>query len=50
MDCSTPDFPVHNQLPELTQTHARSVCDAMQPVSYSYCRLAWSEEAMTISR
>ena len=23
MDCSTPGFPVHHQLPELTQTHAR---------------------------
>ena len=22
MDCSTPGFPVHHQLPELTQTHA----------------------------
>ena len=21
MDCSTPGFPVHHQLPELTQTH-----------------------------
>ena len=26
MDCSTPGFPVHHQLPELTQTH-----DAIQP-------------------
>ena len=22
MDCRTPGFPVHHQLPELTQTHA----------------------------
>ena len=50
MDCSTPGFPVHHQLPELTQTHAHWVCDTMQPVSYLYYRLAWSEEAMTISR
>ena len=27
MDCSTPGFPVHHQLPELTQTHAHRVGD-----------------------
>ena len=31
MDCSTPGFPVHNQLPELTQTHVHRVSDAIQP-------------------
>ena len=31
MDCSTPGFPVHHQVPELAQTHAHWVCDAMQP-------------------
>ena len=31
MDCSTPGFPVHHQLPELTQTHVRRVGDAIQP-------------------
>ena len=31
MDCSTPGFPVHHQLPELTQTHVHRVCDAIQP-------------------
>ena len=31
MDCSTPGFPVHNQLPELAQTHVHQVSDAMQP-------------------
>ena len=31
MDCSTPGFPVHHQLPELTQTHVHRVGDAMQP-------------------
>ena len=31
MDCSTPGFPVHQQLPELTQTHVHSVSDAVQP-------------------
>ena len=31
MDCSTPGFPVHCQLPEFTQTHAHWVSDAIQP-------------------
>ena len=31
MDCSTPDFPVHHQLPELALTHVSWVCDAIQP-------------------
>ena len=31
MDCSTPGFPVHRQLPELTQTHVHQVGDAIQP-------------------
>ena len=31
MDCSTPGFPVHHQLPEPTQTHAHHVSDASQP-------------------
>ena len=31
MDCSTPGFPVHHQLPEFTQTHVHQVCDAIQP-------------------
>ena len=31
MDCSTPGFPVHHQLPEFTQTHAHWVSDAIQP-------------------
>ena len=30
MDCSTPDFPVHHQLPELAQTHVHRVSDAIQ--------------------
>ena len=32
MDCSTPGFPVHHQLPELTQTHVHRVGDAVQPL------------------
>ena len=31
MDCSTPGFPVHQQLPELAQTHVHQVSDAVQP-------------------
>ena len=31
MDCSTSGFPVHHQLPELTQTHVHWVSDAIQP-------------------
>ena len=31
MDCSTPGFPVHHQLPELVQTHVHRVGDALQP-------------------
>ena len=31
MDCSTPGFPVHHQLMELTQTHVHWVGDAIQP-------------------
>ena len=31
MDCSTPGFSVHHQLPEITQTHVHKVSDAIQP-------------------
>ena len=31
MNCSTPGFPIHHQLPELTQTHAHRISDAIQP-------------------
>ena len=31
MDCSMSGFPVHHQLPELTQTHVHQVSDAIQP-------------------
>ena len=30
MDCSTPGFPVHHQLPELTKAHVHQVGDAIQ--------------------
>ena len=31
IDCSTPGFPVHHQLPELAQTHVHQVSDAIPP-------------------
>ena len=31
MDCSTPDFLDHHQLPESTQTHVHRIGDAIQP-------------------
>ena len=31
IDCSTPGIPVHHQLPEFTQTHARWLSDTIQP-------------------
>ena len=31
IDCSTPGFPVHHQLPELAQTHVHRVSEAIQP-------------------
>ena len=31
MNCSTPGFPVHHQLPEFTQTYAHRVGDDIQP-------------------
>ena len=41
MDCSTPGFPVHHQLPELAQTHVHRVVNAIQPSdplsSFSSC-------------
>ena len=30
MDCRRPGFPVHHQIPELTQTHVHRVSDAIQ--------------------
>ena len=31
MECSTPGFPVHHQLPKLAQTHVHRISDAIQP-------------------
>ena len=35
MDCSTPGFHVHHQLPELAQTHVHQVSGIIQPSLYS---------------
>ena len=34
MDCNTPGFPVHRQLPELAQTHVPRVSDATHLILY----------------
>ena len=47
MDCSTPGFPVHQQLPEFTQTHVHRIGDAIQPshpvVPFSSCLQSFPE-------
>ena len=51
MDCSTPGFPVHHQLPEPTQTHVHLIGDAIQP-SHSLLSPsppAWRKEWQTTS-
>ena len=47
MDCNTPGFPVHHQLPESTQTHVHRVGDAIQP---SHPLLASSPPALDLSQ
>ena len=47
MDCSTPGFPVHHQLPEPAQTHVRRIGDAIQP---SHPRLSPSPPAFNLSQ
>ena len=47
MDCSTPAFPVHHQLPEFTQTHVHSFGDAIQP---SHPLLSPSPPAFNLSQ
>ena len=36
MDCSMPDFPVHHQLPELTQTHVHWVGDVINHLIFCH--------------
>ena len=47
MDCSTPSFPVHHQLPEFTQTHVHWVSAAIQP---SHPLSSPSTPALNLSR
>ena len=47
MDCSTPGFPVHQQLLEFTQTHVRGVGDAIQT---SHSLLSPSPPAFNLSQ
>ena len=47
LDCSTPGFPFHHQLPEFTQTHVHRVSDAIQP---SYPLLSPSPLAPNLSQ
>ena len=47
MNCSTPGFPVHHQLPEPTQSHVHWVSDAIQP---SHPLLSPSLPAFNISQ
>ena len=46
-DCSSPGFPVHQQLPEFTQTHIHWVGDAIQP---SHPLLSPSPPAFNLSQ
>ena len=47
MDCSTPGFPVHHQLPELAQIHAHWLGDAIKP---SHLLSAASAPAFNLSQ
>ena len=47
MDCSTPGFPGHHQLPELTQTHVHSISDVIQQ---SHPLLSLSPPAFNLSQ
>ena len=47
MDCSTPGFPVHHQLPELVQIHVHRVSDTIQP---SHPLLSPSPPAFNLSQ
>ena len=47
IDCSTPGFPVHSQLPELAQTHVYCVGEAIQP---SHPLSSYSPPAFNLSQ
>ena len=42
MDCSTPGFPVHHQLPELAQNHVHWVGDAINHPTISFSIIPFS--------
>ena len=52
MDCSTPGFPVHHQLPELAQTHVHQVSDAIQPsqLCFRFSNTHKSESSLEVQR
>ena len=60
MDCSTPGFPVHHQLLDITQTHLHWVSDAIQtshpllsllllPSIFPSIRVFWNESVLHIN-
>ena len=49
MDCSTPGFPVHHQLPELIQIHVHRVGDDIQPSHASVVPLPSSLQSFPAS-
>ena len=48
MDCSTPGLPVHQQLPELTQTYIHWVSDAILPSIFPSIRVFSHESVLHI--
>ena len=56
MNCSTPDFPMHHQLPELSQTHVHWVSDAgplsrwCHPTVSSSVNLFFCFQSFSVSR
>ena len=51
MDCSTPDFPVHHQLLDPTQTHVHHISDAIQPShQQNTVEETWNFQAQVIKR
>ena len=49
MDCSSPGFPVHHQLPELAHTRVHQVSDTMQTTSSSVVPLSSSLQSFPAS-
>ena len=49
MNRSTPGFPVHHQLPTLTQTHVHRVSDAIQPSNSSVVPFSSCFQSFTAS-